>query len=46
MNLWKDIETGSKSPEEVFVVVETPNGSRNKYECNSKWNTVHQGKEH
>ena len=44
MNLWKDIEIGSRSAEEVFVVVETPKGSRNKYECNSNWNAVHQDK--
>lgn len=44
MNLWKNIETGSRSAEEVFVVVETPDDSRNKCECNSKWNAVHQEK--
>ncbi len=32
MNLWKDIETGSRPPEEIFVVAELPKGSRNKYE--------------
>ena len=32
MNLWKDIETGPRPPAEIFVVVEIPKGSRNKYE--------------
>ncbi len=32
MNLWKDIETGPQPPEEIFVVVEIPKGSRNKYQ--------------
>lgn len=41
MNLWKDIETGPRPPEEVFVVVEIPKGSRNKYEYKRKWNAIH-----
>jgi inorganic pyrophosphatase len=32
INLWKDIETGSKPPEVINVIVEIPAGSRNKYE--------------
>jgi inorganic pyrophosphatase len=41
MNLWKDIETGPRPPEEVFVVVEIPKGSRNKYEYSKEWNAIH-----
>ncbi len=41
MNLWKDIETGPRPPDEIFVVVEVPKGSRNKYEYNKKWNAIH-----
>ena len=41
MNLWKDIETGSNPPDEIYVVVEIPKGCRNKYEYNKEWNTIH-----
>jgi inorganic pyrophosphatase len=41
VNLWKDIETGPRPPEEVFVVVEIPKGSRNKYEYSKEWNAIH-----
>jgi inorganic pyrophosphatase len=41
MNLWKDIETGPLPPDEIFVVVEIPKGSRNKYEYNKDWNAIH-----
>ena len=40
-NLWKDIETGPQPPEEIFVVVEIPKGSRNKYEYSKEWNAIH-----
>ena len=32
MNLWHDIPAGDKAPEEINVIIETPNGSSNKYE--------------
>ncbi len=41
MNLWKDIETGPRPPDEIFVVVEVPKGSRNKYEYNKQWDAIH-----
>ncbi len=41
MNLWKDIETGPRPPDEIFIVVEVPKGSRNKYEYNKKWEAIH-----
>ena len=41
MNLWKDIETGPRPPAEIFVVVEIPKGSRNKYEYSKEWNAIH-----
>lgn len=31
-NLWKDIPSGDKTPEEINIVVEIPKGSRNKFE--------------
>lgn len=41
MNLWKDIKTGSRPPEEIFVDVEIPNGSRNKYDFYQEWDAIH-----
>ncbi len=41
MNLWKDIETGPRPPDEIFIVVEVPKGSRNKYEYNKEWDAIH-----
>jgi len=41
MNLWKDIETGSRPPEEIFVVAEIPKGSRNKYEYSKEEDATH-----
>lgn len=32
INLWKDIETGTRPPHVINVIVEIPAGSRNKYE--------------
>lgn len=32
MNLWRDLAPGPHPPEEVTVVIEIPQGSRNKYE--------------
>jgi len=32
MDLWKDLPVGKNPPEEIFVVVEIPKGSRNKFE--------------
>lgn len=32
MNLWHDIPSGKKCPEEINVIIETPRGSHNKYE--------------
>ena len=32
MNLWKEIESGTSIPDKITVVVEIPQGSRNKYE--------------
>lgn len=31
MDLWRDLETGPKSPDLVYAVIEIPKGSRNKY---------------
>ncbi len=41
MNLWRDIETGPRAPDEIFIVVEVPKGSRNKYEYNKQWDAIH-----
>jgi inorganic pyrophosphatase len=35
MNLWKDLETGPKSPDVINVVVEIPKGSKVKYKFKS-----------
>ena len=32
INLWKELTPGSQPPEVIYVVVEIPKGSRNKYE--------------
>jgi inorganic pyrophosphatase len=32
MDYWRELETGPSSPDTVFVVVESPKGSENKYE--------------
>ncbi len=40
MNLWQDIETGPRPPDEIFIVVEVPKGSRNKYEYNKKLEAI------
>ncbi len=36
MDLWRDIETGSKVPSVINVIVEIPRGSQNKYEYDKK----------
>lgn len=36
MNLWHDIPLGSKAPEEINVIIETPKGSSNKYEIDKE----------
>lgn len=36
MNLWHDISSGSKIPEELNVIVEIPRGSNNKYEIDKE----------
>lgn len=36
MNLWHDIPLGSKAPEEINVIIETPHGSHNKYEVDKE----------
>ncbi len=40
MDLWHDIETGSKTPSIVNVIVEIPKGSQNKYEYDKKNNII------
>jgi len=32
MNLWHDLPPGPKTPDTIYVIVEIPKGSRNKYE--------------
>ncbi len=41
MNLWRDLEVGAHPPDEIFIVVEVPKGSRNKYEYNKDWDAIH-----
>jgi len=36
MNLWHDIPSGDKTPDEVNVIVEISKGSKNKYEIDKK----------
>lgn len=36
MNLWHDISLGDNAPEEFNVIIETPKGSKNKYEIDKK----------
>ena len=36
LNLWHDLEPGPEPPHRIFVVVEIPKGSRNKYEYDSE----------
>jgi len=36
MNLWHDISSGDKTPEEINVIIEIPKGSKNKYEIDKK----------
>ncbi len=36
MNVWHDVSCGEHTPEEVNVIVETPTGSRNKYEIDKE----------
>ncbi len=40
VNLWHDIKKDKSSPKIVKVVVETPMGSRNKYEYDKKYNSM------
>ncbi len=40
MDLWHDIETGSRVPSIVNVIVEIPKGSQNKYEYDKKNNVI------
>ena len=36
MNLWHDVPLGDNSPEEINVIIETPDGSSNKYEVDKE----------
>jgi len=36
MNLWHDLSTGEKAPQEINVIIENPKGSKNKYEIDKK----------
>ncbi len=36
MNLWHDLELGDKAPEEISVIIESPKGSKNKYEIDKE----------
>lgn len=40
VNLWHDIEKDKRSPDVVKVIVESPMGSRNKYEYDKKYNLM------
>ena len=40
MDLWRDIETGSKVPSVINVIVEIPKGSQNKYEYDKKHGVI------
>jgi inorganic pyrophosphatase len=35
-NLWRELRPGPKIPDDVYVIVEIPKGSRNKYEYNKE----------
>lgn len=37
MNLWRDIPSGDKPPEQVNMIVEVVSGSRDKYEYHRQW---------
>ena len=39
-SLWHAIGPGEKAPEEVNVIIETPKGSRNKYEISKDYNGI------
>ncbi len=36
MNLWHDVPLGDKAPEQINVIIETPDGSSNKYEIDKE----------
>lgn len=40
MSLWHQLEAGPEPPQRIFVVVEIPKGSRNKYEYDNKWGFI------
>ena len=40
VNLWHDIEKDENYPEIVKIIVETPKGSRNRYEYDKKYNLI------
>ncbi len=39
-NLWHDLDTGPDTPEIIYVIVEIPKGSRNKYEYGKKLGVI------
>ena len=40
MNLWHELEPGPNPPQEIYVIVEIPKGSRNKYEYSKELGVV------
>jgi len=40
MDLWTEMKTGPKPPDQIFVVVEIPKGSMNKYEYNKEFGLI------
>lgn len=40
MNLWHELEVGVDPPERIYVVVEIPKGSRNKYEYSKQLGVI------
>lgn len=40
IDVWHDISSGDKTPEEINVIVEIPRGSQNKYEFDKKTNVM------
>ncbi|MEK7068743.1 MAG: inorganic diphosphatase, partial [Patescibacteria group bacterium] len=36
MNLWHDVPLGDDAPNEINVIIETPDGSSNKYEIDKE----------
>ena len=40
MTLFKELPTGKDPPRNVYVIVETPKGSKNKYEVSKEYDAI------